>query len=121
MIVDETEPLLGRGEFGKVPDFISRQLKYTPGIGGKIRGGIQLGKILFKSGAYKRVARYYGFKYRYRIGAGIATASISSFLTTPNQFGQTRGIVVQSRSKRFRKTDYKSGNRHTAFCCQHSI
>ncbi len=105
----------GPKKLGKFPDFITKGLEKPSLIGGKIKGAIALGKILYKTGAYKRVARYYGYKNRYRITAGVGGGLIvGSLLSIPfsGPFGQTRTNMVQSRARRI---GYK--NRNIQQCC----
>ncbi len=105
----------GPKKLGKFPDFITKGLNKPSIIGSKIKGAYQLGKILYKTGAYKRVARYYGYKNRYRISAGVGGGVIvGSLLSVPpsSPFGQTRNNMVKSRSRR---VSYK--NRNIQQCC----
>ncbi len=101
MIVDDTQTL-NRGLFGKIPDFLTKSLdKPGFGVGSKIKGAIGLGKILYKTGAYKKVGRYYGYRYRKIIGAGVASGAISSqFINTPGPLGEGGNYIQQPRIRR---------------------
>ncbi len=90
-------------KLGKFPDYLTKGLKY-PG-GGRVRGAIGLGRILFKTGAWKRVGRYYGFKYRKRIGIGVTggliAGGLSSVFQGPgSQDGETQNNMVKFSSRR---------------------
>ena len=94
-------------KLGKFPDYLVKGLNKPSVVGSKIRGIYQLGKILYKTGAYKKVGRYYGFRYRYKIGTAIATVAISSsFLQFPSENRQTRSNMVQFKSKRRIRSKY---------------
>ncbi len=88
-------------KLGKFPDFITKGLRKPSFVGGKIRGAYQLGKILYKAGALRKVGRYYGYKYRIPIagiGGGIIAGSLFSTPDSQDQKGGTN--MVQSGSKR---------------------
>ncbi len=98
MVVAQDE---GPQKLGKFPDWLTKGLDKPSFFGGKLKAGIQLGKILYKSKAYKPVIRYYAYRNRYRIGVSVAgSAFLSSFLQSPGQNGQTRNRMVQSSTRR---------------------
>ncbi len=116
MIVDTTEPVLGRGEFGKVPDFIQRNFLNKPSIiGGKIRGAIRIAKYGLRYRKYP-IIRYNVYRQRKKIVAfGTGTGVVGALSFSPrgsNRFGQTRNNMVKYRSKRKYSTKHKSGT-----CC----
>ena len=112
MVIEVDE---GPHKVGKFPDYLTKSLGKPSFIGGKIKGAYQLGKILYKTGAYKRVMRYYGYRNKYRIATGIIGVGISSsFLQFPSENGQARSNVVQSKSKRRYRRKYCPPRRRTS-------
>ncbi len=102
-------------KIGKVPDYLTKGFNKPSIVGSKVKGAIRLGRILYKSGAWKKVGRYYGFKYRYRIagaGAGIGIALSTNPFLDPNQDGQTRSYMEFPR-RRFNKQKRNTVHR----CC----
>ncbi len=111
MVVEIDE---GPGKLGKFPDFITKGLNKPGFISSKIKGAYQLGKILYKAGAIRKVGRYYAYRHRYKIATGIAASYFaSSFLQSPSQNGQTRDIVVKSRPRRRSRNKYCPPDRRT--------
>ncbi len=101
MVVSTDE---GPAKLGKFPDYLTKGLNKPSIVGSKIRGAYQLGKVLYKAGALRKVGRYYAYRNRYRIATGIGgSAFISSFLFSATQDGQTRSIVVKSSKQRFKR------------------
>ncbi len=100
-------------KLGKFPDYLVKGIGKPSFVGGKIRGAYQLGKILYKTGAWRRVGRYYGFRYRKRITAGVAGGLIASSLySVPVQSPeQTRKYMVKSKSKRLYGANGNFGKR----------
>ncbi len=87
LVIPETESYdLSRGSFGKVPDYIIKTLdKPSIGVGSRIKGTIRLGRILIKTGAWKKVSRYYAFRNRYRLGGLGVGGGIVYTITTGSQ------------------------------------
>ncbi len=98
MVVEVDE---GPHKLGKFPDYLTKGLNKPSIVGSKIKGAYQLGKVLYKAGALRKVGRYYAYRYRYKIGGGLATGAFSSsFLRFPSQDGQTRSPMVGSVNRR---------------------
>ncbi len=100
-------------KLGKFPDYLVKGLGKPSIIGGKIRGAVQLGKILYKTGAWKRVGRYYGYKYRKRITAGVTGGIIIGNLSSIPFQGpeQARTYMVKSSTRRKYSNRYHSRER----------
>ncbi len=104
-------------KLGKFPDYLTKGLQKPSFISSKVRGVYQLGKILYKTGAWKKVMRYYAIKNRYRIGGvavgGGVIGALSPFPTT-NPYGQTRNQLEQPRTKRKRRDKCRTYQRRTS-------
>ncbi len=105
VIPSTDENIISKGEKGRIPDFITRGLsKPSFGVGARIRGAYTLGKALYKSGAYKKVIRYYSYRNRYRIGIGTGTGILASqFLAPPRKQLQARNRFQRYNRRKQRK------------------
>ncbi len=97
-------------KLGKFPDYLVKGLNKPGIVSGKIKGAIGLGRILYKTGAWKRVGRYYGFKYRKKIGVavsgGVIAGGLSSVPWPSTKDGETRNYMVKPSTRR------KYGTKH---------
>lgn len=101
-------------KIGKFPDYITKGLKKPSFIGGKIRGAYQLGKVLYKAGALRKVGRYYGYKYRIPIagiGGGIIAGSLWSTPDSQNQQGRTNMVKSRAKRKYYNRCRPRRGNK----------
>ncbi len=103
VVIDETGPLISKGETGKVPDYFVRNLRYGPG---KFRTAISVIPLIAKRGptAWKAYMRWFTYVNRYRLGIVAVGGGLLSIGTETSNvaqnINQARSYFFKSRTKR---------------------
>ncbi len=104
-------------KLGKFPDYLVKGLdKPSFGVGSRIKSAYKLGKILYKTGAYKKVIRYKLLTNKKKLAFGTGGIVLGASLiprTTPRNRGQR--IQQFKKTNKFQQKQY-SKDKHRCCC-----